>query len=101
MLTSQFTISQKVYGYAISWGDYAYHVLGFTESIVSPFSEENVNSASYCEVLLMLGDAVLKKLPGKLAKAVLLHHDNATPHTAWATWKRLQELLWELLEHPP
>jgi hypothetical protein len=31
----------------------------------------------------------------------LLHHDNARPHTARATQERIQELQWELLEHPP
>jgi hypothetical protein len=31
----------------------------------------------------------------------LLHHDNARPHTAQATQKRIQELQWELLEHLP
>jgi hypothetical protein len=41
--TSQFTFSfnQKVqvYKYSISWEGYAYHVLGFLGSTVSPFSE--------------------------------------------------------------
>jgi hypothetical protein len=39
MGTSQFTFIQKVYGYAINWEGYAYHVLGFSASTVSPFSE--------------------------------------------------------------
>jgi histone-lysine N-methyltransferase SETMAR len=60
-----------------------------------------VNSASYCEVLLKLRDAVRGKHPDQLARGVLLHHDNARPHTARATQKRIQELQWELLEHPP
>jgi hypothetical protein len=38
---------------------------------------ENVTSASYCETLLKLWDAVCRKLPGQL-----LHHDNDRPHTA-------------------
>jgi histone-lysine N-methyltransferase SETMAR len=58
---------------------------------------ENVNSASYSEVLLKLQDAIRRKHPGQLVRGVLLHHDSATPHTARAT----QELQWELLEHPP
>jgi histone-lysine N-methyltransferase SETMAR len=61
---------------------------------------ENVNSASYCEVLLKLQDAIHRKHPGQLARGVLLHHDNARPHTAQATQKRLQERQWELLKHP-
>jgi hypothetical protein len=39
METSQSTFNQKVYGYAISWEGYAYRVLGFSGSTVSPFSE--------------------------------------------------------------
>jgi histone-lysine N-methyltransferase SETMAR len=62
---------------------------------------ENVNSATYCEVLLELRNAIRRKHPGQLARGVLLHHDNARPHTAPATHERIQELLWELLEHPP
>jgi hypothetical protein len=43
---------------------------------------ENVNSVSYCNVLLKLWDAIHGKRPGQLARRVLLHHDNARPHTA-------------------
>jgi hypothetical protein len=39
METSQFTFNQKVYGYVVSWEDYAYRILGFSGSTVSPFSE--------------------------------------------------------------
>jgi hypothetical protein len=62
---------------------------------------ENVSSASYCEVLLKLRDAIRRKRPGQLARGVLLHHDNVRPHTARATQERIQELQWELPEHPP
>jgi hypothetical protein len=43
---------------------------------------ENVNSALYYEVLLMLWDAIRRKRPGQLARGVLFHHDNVDPHTA-------------------
>jgi hypothetical protein len=46
---------------------------------------ENVNSASYYEVLLKLLDAIRRKRPGRIARGVLLQHDNARPHTARAT----------------
>jgi histone-lysine N-methyltransferase SETMAR len=36
-----------------------------------------------------------------VARGLLLHHDNARPHTARATQERIQELQWELHEHPP
>jgi hypothetical protein len=62
---------------------------------------ENVNSASYCEVLSKLRAAIRRKGPGQLVRGVLLQHDNARPHTAQATQERIQELQWELLEHPP
>jgi hypothetical protein len=62
---------------------------------------ESVNSASYCEVLLKLRDAIRREYSGQLARGALLHHGNARPHTARATQERIQELRWELLEHPP
>jgi histone-lysine N-methyltransferase SETMAR len=61
----------------------------------------NVNSALYCEFLLKLRDAISRKCPSQLARGVLLHHDNARPHTAQSTQGRIQDLQWELLEHPP
>jgi hypothetical protein len=47
-------------------------------------SGENVNFAlyEYCEVLLKLRDAIRRKHLRQLARRVLLHHDNARPHTA-------------------
>ncbi|PNF40231.1 hypothetical protein B7P43_G07076 [Cryptotermes secundus] len=58
-------------------------------------------SSECCEVLLKLRDAIRRKRPRKLARGVLLHHASARPHTARAAQKRIQELQWELLEHPP
>jgi histone-lysine N-methyltransferase SETMAR len=50
---------------------------------------------------LKLRDAIRRKRPGQLAGGALLHRDNARPHRALATRERIQELQWELLEHPP
>jgi hypothetical protein len=50
---------------------------------------ENVNCASYCEVLLKLRDAIRRKHPGQLARRALLHQDNVRPHTAEATQERI------------
>ena len=36
-----------------------------------------------------------------LSKKVLLHYDNARPHTAAATVETVQQLDFELLQHPP
>jgi hypothetical protein len=46
---------------------------------------ENVNSALYCKVLLKLQDAIRRKPPDQLAKEILFHYDNASPHTTQAT----------------
>jgi hypothetical protein len=46
---------------------------------------ENVTSASHCEALLKLWDAIRRKRRGQLARGVLLLRDNARPHTAQAT----------------
>jgi hypothetical protein len=43
---------------------------------------ENMNSASYYEVLLKIRDAIHRKRLGQLARGILLKHDNAKPHTA-------------------
>jgi histone-lysine N-methyltransferase SETMAR len=47
-----------------------------------------------------LRDAIRRKYPGQLARGVLLQH-NARSHTARANRARIQEIQWELLEHPP
>jgi hypothetical protein len=62
---------------------------------------DNVNSASYCEVLLKLRDSIRKKRPGHLARGVLLHHDNARLHTAQPIEERIQEPQCKFLQHPP
>jgi len=36
-----------------------------------------------------------------LSKEVLQHHDNACPHTAAVTVETVQQLGFELLQHPP
>jgi hypothetical protein len=41
----------------------------------------NVIYFSFYEVLLILRDAIRRKLPGQLAEGDLHHHDNARPHT--------------------
>jgi histone-lysine N-methyltransferase SETMAR len=51
--------------------------------------------------MLKLRDAIHRKRPGQLARRLLLHHDNARPHTARATQDRIQELQWEILDHLP
>jgi hypothetical protein len=61
---------------------------------------ENVNSASYCEVLLKLRDEIRRKSPGQLERGALIHHDIARPHTAQATQESIQ-VQSEIPEHLP
>jgi histone-lysine N-methyltransferase SETMAR len=82
-----------------------HHQLGrlFLPCFVARFQKqgENVNSVSYCEVLLKLQNVIHRKHPSQLARGVLLHHDNDRHHTARETQERIQELWWELPEHLP
>jgi hypothetical protein len=99
MEASQFTFKQNVLGYAISWERYAV----FLDShgvLLAHFQKrnENVNSASYCEVLLKLRDAIRRKLLGQLARRVLLHHDNTKHHTARTTQETVQEIIGNFLQ---
>ncbi|GFX38598.1 mariner Mos1 transposase [Trichonephila clavipes] len=41
-----------------------------------------------------------RNAPGMLSNGVILLHDNARPHTANAVKTTLQQLRWEILEHP-
>jgi histone-lysine N-methyltransferase SETMAR len=63
--------------------------------------DENINSALFCGVLLNLRETTRRKFPGQLARWVLLHHENARPHTPRSPQERIQELQLGLLEHPP
>jgi hypothetical protein len=38
---------------------------------------------------------------GRLSQTVILQHNNAWPHTASKTLETIQDLKFELLEHPP
>ena len=48
-------------------------------------------------------DAKVKEKRPALAnrKGIVFHHDNARPHTSMATRKKLLELGWEVMCHPP
>jgi hypothetical protein len=94
METSQFIFNQKVSDYTISWEGYAFHVLRLSGSTVNPFSEAwgKCEFASYCKVLLQVQNAIHKKCQRQLARGVLLHHDNASHHTAQVIQERIQEL---------
>ena len=48
-------------------------------------------------------DKEIKEKRTELAtgKCVIFHQDNARPHTSLVTRKKLLELRWEVMPHPP
>lgn len=63
---------------------------------------ETINADAYCRQLTKLNEAIQKNRP-VLAnrKGVILQHDNARPHVAEKTLKKISGLGWEVLPHPP
>ena len=56
----------------------------------------------YCTILSdRLRPIVRRNRPGLLKKGVILQHDNAPPHRARQTVDKIEEMGWELLQHPP
>ena len=51
---------------------------------------------------MKLGKEIKKKRP-ELAtrKGVIFHQDNVRPHTSFVTHKKLLELGWKVMPHPP
>jgi histone-lysine N-methyltransferase SETMAR len=58
---------------------------------------QTINAERYCEHL----DRCNQALPRRLRRNAILLQDNARPHIACLTKAKLEELGWELLEHPP
>lgn len=67
------------------------------------FKERNttVNGEYYASLLRQLREAIKEKRRGKLAKGVLLLHDNAPVHTAAVAKAAVRECGFEELDHPP
>jgi len=63
---------------------------------------QTINSDVYCQQLMKLDEAIKEKRP-ELAnrRGLVFHHDNARPHTSLATRRKLLELGWEVMQHPP
>jgi [histone H3]-lysine36 N-dimethyltransferase SETMAR len=60
---------------------------------------ETINSVRYQETLKKLAVAIRRKRP--TLQNVILHHDNARPHTAHATSDEIAAKGWTVLPHPP
>ena len=55
----------------------------------------------YCQQLTQLKTVLQEKRPLLVnRKSVILHHDNARPHTSRATKNLIDEFGWEILIHP-
>lgn len=62
---------------------------------------ETINADLYCQQLDRLHDNIQKKRPALISRrGVILQHDNARPHVAVKTLKKIRELKYELLPHP-
>lgn len=61
-----------------------------------------INADYYCNLISEdVRRALQNKRRGKLSSGIILHHDNATPHTALKTRSLLTHLKWDVLCHPP
>lgn len=61
-----------------------------------------INQEVYCSQLDRLEEALRVKRPRLMNRdGVILHHDNAKPHTAKMTLEKIKNLQWEVLTHPP
>ena len=69
--------------------------------LVAEGCKPSVNSANYCELLKKVKKDVKNKRRGRQSQGVILHEDNARPHTAVQTVRTISDLGWELLPHPP
>ena len=63
---------------------------------------QTINSNVYCRQLMKLDKEIKEKRP-ELAtcKGVIFHQVNARPYTSLVTRKKLLELGWEVMPHPP
>ncbi|UYV84656.1 hypothetical protein LAZ67_X003000 [Cordylochernes scorpioides] len=59
-----------------------------------------VNKNLYIAQLHRVNEAIQQKKPDRQVQIILLH-DNARPHVAQVVKAALQELEWEVLQHPP
>ena len=62
---------------------------------------KNINAEYYSSLLVQLKDILKEKRRGKVIKGVLFLHDHAPAHRAVAIQKKLANLGFQCLDHPP
>jgi len=62
---------------------------------------KTMNGIYYADLIDKLCLAVRKKRPGKLAKTMIFHQDNAPCHKSAAAVAAIKKAGFELLDHPP
>lgn len=78
-----------------------WHISGVIYFDVLP-SGVTMTANLYSQQLDQVKEFLKTKQPGLVnRKGVILQHDNARPHVAKAVHEKLQELEWEVLQHPP
>ena len=60
-----------------------------------------INAEYYSSLLVQLKDILKEKHCGKVTKGVLFLHDNVPAHQALAAQKKLADLGFQCLDHPP
>jgi histone-lysine N-methyltransferase SETMAR len=63
---------------------------------------KTINSEVYCQQLDRLNECLKEKRPHLVnRKAVVFHQDNAHPHVSEMTQKKIKDINWGILDHPP
>ena len=62
-------------------------------------SNQTITAQYYCEQLQWLSIAMSERRPNR--QRIILHHDNARPHTANVTKETVANFGWEILPQPP
>jgi histone-lysine N-methyltransferase SETMAR len=60
-----------------------------------------INAGVYYDTFKKLRRAIQNKQHGMLSRGVVMHHDNARPHTAAAMQDLIATFGWEQFNHPP
>jgi len=95
--------TQKIPRAKIRWKSSLLDFLGSRRHLLVDYFPKGqiINAEYYSSLLLQLKDILKEKRCGKVTKAVLFLHDNAPPHRALATQKKLAQLGFQCLDHPP